>query len=72
MPLFDITKEFIMQEIISMLSDFGYNAVVTGLLFYYMLVESRSTRTALENNTKALTRIEAKMGLESEVGDLDE
>lgn len=72
MPLFDITKEFIMQEIISMLSDFGYNAVVTGLLFYYMLVESRSTRAALENNTKALTRIEAKMGLESEAGDSDE
>lgn len=61
-----------MNEMISMLSDFGYNAVVTGLLFYYMLVESRSTRTALENNTKALTRIEAKMGLESsEAGDLD-
>lgn len=62
-----------MNEIISMLSDFGYNAVVTGLLFYYMLVESRSTRAALENNTKALTRIEAKMGLESsEAGDSDE
>lgn len=62
-----------MNEIISMLSDFGYNAVVTGLLFYYMLVESRSTRAALENNTKALTRIEAKMGLESsEAGDIDE
>lgn len=59
-----------MQEIITMLSDFGYNAVVTGLLFYYMLVESRSTRLALENNTKALTRIEAKLNLEStDIGD---
>lgn len=61
-----------MNELIQLLSDFGYNAVVTGMLFYYMLVESRSTRLALENNTKALTRIEAKMGITSEEDDSDE
>lgn len=59
-----------MSDLIATLSDFGYNAVVTGLLFYYMLVESRSLRTALENNTVALTRIEAKLNLEStDIGD---